>query len=141
MTTYQDTTEGIVVRVRPTFSLAQSSLEEGRYVFSYQVELENEGPEAGQLLFRYWHIHDSAGEDQEVEGEGVIGEQPALAPGQSHRYRSFCVLKSPIGYMQGHYTFQRADGRRFKVRIPRFHLNAHIPPLELDPGGAEPTLH
>lgn len=141
MNTVQEVTEGIVVRVRPDFSLAQSSFEEGRFVFSYQVELQNQGTEAGQLLYRFWHIHDSVGEDQEVEGEGVIGEQPALAPGESHSYQSFCVLRAPSGYMQGHYTFVREDGRRFKVRIPRFELDASIPPLDFGTASGEVTLH
>ena len=141
MTMYQDTTEGILVRVHPDFSLAQSSLEEGRFVFSYRVQLENKGSENGQLLYRYWHIHDAIGEDQEVEGEGVIGEQPELRPGDSHSYQSFCVLNSPSGYMQGHHTFERDDGRRFQVKIPRFQLRANIPPMDLGSMAAEPILH
>lgn len=132
MTIYEDRSEGIRVRVRPGFSLAQSDLDEGRFVFSYHVQLENEGPEGGQLLYRHWKIHDSNGEDTEVEGEGVIGQQPYLAPGEGHAYQSFCVLRSPSGYMQGHYTFRRADGSRFRVEVPRFQLAAPLPPP--DPG-------
>lgn len=141
MHTVQEETEGIVVRVRPDFSLAQSSFEEGRFVFSYRVELQNQGSEPGQLLYRYWHIHDTAGEDQVVEGEGVIGQQPELAPGDSHSYQSFCVLRAPSGYMQGHYTFVRKDGRHFKVRIPRFELDVSIPPLDFGGSAGEVTLH
>lgn len=132
MSTYEDRTEGIRVRVHPGFSLAQSDPDEGRFVFSYRVHLENEGSESGQLLYRHWEIHDSNGEDSEVDGEGVIGEQPHLAPGDAHTYQSFCVLRSPSGYMQGHYTFRRADGREFRVAIPRFELAAPLPPP--DPG-------
>lgn len=141
MSVYEDRTEGILVRVRPGFSLAQSDPDEGRFVFEYRVHLENEGSEAGRLLYRHWQIHDATGEDSEVDGEGVIGVQPHLGPGDVHSYQSFCVLGSPSGYMQGHYTFQRADGRRFKVRIPRFHLEAPIP--SLDPPGQRPgpSLH
>lgn len=141
MREYEDRTEGILVRVRSGFSLAQSDPDEGRFVFSYQVHLENEGSESGRLLYRHWQIHDSSGEDSEVDGEGVIGQQPELGPGEIHAYQSFCVLSSPSGYMQGHYTFQRHDGRRFKVRIPRFHLEAPLP--SLDPPGHNPgtVLH
>jgi ApaG protein len=128
---YEDRTEGIRVQVRPDFSLAQSAPDEGRFVFSYRVHLENLGEEPGQLLYRHWDIHDSVGEHSEVDGEGVIGEQPFLAPGGSHTYQSFCVLKSPSGYMEGHYTFTRSDGSHFRVRIPRFELAAPLPPPDV----------
>lgn len=141
MTIYEDKTEGILVRVRPGFSLAQSDPEEGRFVFSYRVHLENQGTEPGQLLFRHWRIHDAVGEDSEVDGEGVIGQQPRLGPGDVHSYRSFCVLQSPSGSMQGHFTFQRADGRRFKVRIPRFDLAAPLPPPDLGGAWQGPLVH
>ncbi len=124
--------EGISVRVQPSFSLARSDPTEGTFVFSYRVRLVNEGHEDAQLLFRFWHIHDAAGEDSEVDGEGVVGEQPRIAAGDSHTYSSFCVLRSPMGYMEGHYTFQRPDGRRFRVPVERFHLAAPFPRLRDD---------
>ncbi len=124
--------EGIRVDVRPTFSLARSDPADGTFVFSYRVRLVNEGHEDAHLLFRHWLIHDAAGEDSEVDGEGVVGEQPLLAPGESHSYSSFCVLRSPAGYMEGYYTFQRPDGRKFRVAVPRFHLEAPLPRLEAD---------
>ncbi|MEJ2539649.1 MAG: Co2+/Mg2+ efflux protein ApaG [Gemmatimonadota bacterium] len=135
MTQYVQETEGILVRVQPSFSLARSALDEGRYVFSYRVELENNGPESGQLLFRHWYIHDSAGEDTEVEGEGVVGEQPCILPGDQHRYESFCVLSTPVGSMRGHYTFERSDGRRFVVDIPEFRLQGPHTPVDLGASG------
>lgn len=141
MSVYEDKTEGILVRVRPDFSLAQSAPEEGRFVFSYQIHLENQGTETGQLLYRHWQIHDAAGDDSEVDGEGVIGVQPFLGPGDIHSYQSFCVLASPTGYMQGHYTFRRADGSLFKVRIPRFRLEGPLPPLDLGSVRLGPVLH
>jgi len=125
--TYQERTEGILVRVRPAFSLADSSPQEGRFVFTYHVEMENQGAEAAKLLFRHWRIHDSGGEEQEVHGEGVVGQQPLLAPGKTHEYKSYCVLKGPTGHMEGHYTFERSDGSRFRARIPRFSLAAYLP--------------
>jgi ApaG protein len=141
MPIYEDKTEGILVRVTPGFSLAQSEPDEGRFVFSYRIRLENQGTESGKLLFRYWYIHDANGENTEVDGEGVIGQQPCLEPGEVHSYRSFCVLGSPSGYMRGHYTFQRADGRRFKVKIPRFNLEGPLPSLDLPGNGEDPVMH
>jgi uncharacterized protein affecting Mg2+/Co2+ transport len=75
---------------------------------------------------RKWLIHDSVGdgEDTEVEGEGVVGELPVIAPGHIHEYQSFCVLKSPSGYMEGQYFFRRTDKSRFAADIPRFLLDA-----------------
>ncbi|MEQ9570252.1 MAG: Co2+/Mg2+ efflux protein ApaG [Longimicrobiales bacterium] len=131
--------EGITVDVHPVFSLARSDPSDGTFVFSYQVRLVNEGHEDARLLFRHWRIHDAVGEDSEIDGEGVVGEQPLLAPGESHIYSSFCVLQSPIGHMEGYYTFQRPDGRRFRVAVPRFHFEAPLPRLDAD-GEAE-VLH
>jgi len=130
---YEKATEGIRVWVQPRFSLADSDPSVGTFVFSYQVNLANEGKEAAQLLFRHWLIHDSAMGDEMVDGEGVVGEQPLLAPGDSHEYHSYCVLQSPVGYMEGYYTFERPDGHKFRVEVPRFHLNG---PLVL-PGAAK----
>jgi len=135
---YEKETEGIRVAVRPNFSMARSEPAEGTYVFSYRVRVTNVGGDAAQLLFRYWNIHDSAGDDSVVEGEGVVGEQPTLLPDQDHEYRSFCVLRSPAGYMEGYYTFQRADGSRFRAVIPRFQLTA---PLALSDRKDPADLH
>ena len=121
---YKKTTEGIRVVVRPSFSLPHSEPADGKFVFTYLVQMENQSAEAAQLLFRHWHIHDSEGEDSELEGEGVLGEQPSLAPGKSHVYESFCVLQSPVGFMEGYYTFVRPNGERFRVNVPRFDLRA-----------------
>ncbi|HIN78090.1 MAG TPA: ApaG domain [Gemmatimonadetes bacterium] len=74
-------------------------------------------------LFRHWRIHDSIGDDTEVDGEGIVGMKPVLQPGESHTYQSFCVLRSPVGYMEGYYTFARPDGQLFRVDVPRFELN------------------
>ena len=95
-------------------------------VAQYRIEMANEGDTSARLLFRHWRIHDSVGDDTEVDGEGVIGEQPYLTPGASHEYRSYCVLRSPAGYMEGHYTFVRPDGTLFQVEVPRFHLKAPL---------------
>jgi len=121
---YEQTTKGIRVSVRPSFSLPFSEPEAGRFVFTYLVELENQSEEVAQLLFRHWRIHDSQGEDSEVDGDGVIGQQPTLAPGKSHVYESFCELSSPVGFMEGYYTFVRPTGEEFRVPVPRFDLQA-----------------
>ena len=121
---YEQITEGIRVRVRPSFSFPYSAPEHGKFVFTYLVQMENQSEEAAQLLFRHWRIHDSEGEDSEVDGEGVIGQQPTLAPGKSHVYESFCELKSPVGFMEGYYTFVRPTGEKFRVLVPRFDLQA-----------------
>ena len=117
-------TEGIRITVRPSFLREQSRPGAAQFVFAYHVRIENVGDQAAQLLTRRWQIHDEIGEDTEVEGEGVVGEQPVIAPGRVHEYRSFCVLKSPRGHMEGQYRFARPDGSRFDAQIPRFLLEA-----------------
>ena len=123
---YEKATQGIRVQVTPDFSLADSHPADGTFVFSYHISMANESNSAAQLLSRHWHIHDSVGDDSMIDGEGVVGEQPVLEPGDSHEYRSYCVLRSPLGYMEGHYTFVRADGEEFKVEVPRFHLRGPV---------------
>ena len=127
MTLYEKETAGIRVRVEPSFSLRDSDLGDNTFVFQYRIEMANEGDTSARLLFRHWRIHDSVGDDTEVDGEGVIGEQPHIEPGGRHDYRSYCVLRSPVGYMEGYYTFARPDGETFRVEVPRFHLEAPLP--------------
>ena len=121
---YYRESHGIRITVRPAYLRAQSRPGSGQHVFAYFVRIENVGPVAAQLVSRRWLIHDSVGEDTQVEGPGVVGEQPVLAPGQVHEYRSSCVLKSTDGFMEGHYRFVRADGSAFEAEIPRFVLHA-----------------
>jgi ApaG protein len=117
-------TNDVRVTVRPWFLAAQSQPTLGRFVFGYHIRIEYVGPKPVQLLTRYWLIKDSNGEETIVEGEGVVGEQPVLAPFRSHEYQSYCVLKSPSGSMEGRYRFVRDDGSRFEAEIPRFELDA-----------------
>lgn len=124
---YELKTQGIRVSVEPRFSLAQSDPNEGRFVFLYHVLMENEGAAPAQLLFRHWRIHEAGGIDSEVDGEGVVGEQPLLMPGTKHEYQSFCILRSPVGFMEGYYTFVDDGGQEFHVEVPRFHLSAPWP--------------
>ena len=117
-------TDGMRITVRPVFLRDQSRPSVGQYVFAYFVRIENIGDQAAQLLSRRWLIHDSSGEETEVVGDGVVGEQPLIVPGSAHEYQSFCVLKSSRGYMEGQYFFVREDGSRFEATIPRFELDA-----------------
>ncbi len=121
-------TSGIRITVRPSFLSEQSSPVLGQYVFAYHIRIENVGTAAAQLRTRHWRIHDPVGGDSVVEGEGVVGEQPHLLPGEVHEYRSFCVLKAPHGWMEGNYRFVREDGEAFRAQIPRFDLDAEPRP-------------
>jgi len=112
----------IHVQVQPEYAEEHSDADEGRFVFIYNVSIRNEGNVSAQLLRRHWIITDANGEVQEVEGEGVIGEQPDIPPGGSHDYKSFCVLDTPIGCMQGSYQMQAADGTDFEAQIEPFTL-------------------
>jgi ApaG protein len=118
-------TDGIRVSAQPFFLAEQSQPEEAQYVFAYQIRIENQGAAAARLRWRHWYIHDPLAGDQEVEGEGVVGEQPLLEPGGVFEYESFCILSAPEGHMQGHYEFVRPDGSIFRAAIPRFPLRIH----------------
>lgn len=121
-------TQGIRITVRPRYLPEQSRPSQRHFVFAYFVRIENVGREAAQLVSRRWLIHDSSGRDTEVEGEGVVGEQPVLSPGRVHEYQSFCVLQSGSGHMEGSYRFVRGDGSSFDALIPRFILDAEQAP-------------
>ena len=127
-TLYHRLTNGIRITVRPRYLADQSRPADRQFFFEYQVRIENVGRQASQLLTRHWFIHDSSGRDTEVEGEGVVGEQPVVAPGQVHEYQSFCVLQSGQGHMEGTYRFIGADGVTFDAEIPRFILDAEEAP-------------
>ncbi len=124
MTLYAATTEQVTVSVRPVYLDDQSDLFARRFVFAYFVQIENESDIEVQLLRRHWLIHHSSGRTAEVEGEGVVGQQPVLRPGEAHVYNSFCVLETMSGTMEGTYLLQRPNGSRFRAQIPLFHLRA-----------------
>lgn len=121
---YYKLTGGIRIKVLPVYAPEHSDPLEPRFLFVYHVRIENIGDATAQLLWRHWYIHDDVEGDSEVEGEGVIGEQPVLAPGDVHEYESFCALKGPSGWMEGYYEFRRTDGSEFRAEIPRFDLKA-----------------
>ena len=116
-------TNGMRITVRPAFMPEQSAPDQKQFAFAYIVRIENVGARPAQLVSRRWAIHDDCGEDTEVVGDGVVGEQPVIVPGGVHEYQSFCVLKSRSGFMEGEYFFQ-AEGGRFACDIPRFALTA-----------------
>ncbi len=118
------TTDGIAVRVAVTFLADQSDPARDNWMWGYHIRIENQGKVAVQLLNRHWRIVDGAGKLTKVSGEGVIGEQPVIAPGGSYDYVSGCPLSVPGGYMVGHYEMADGDDRRFLVDIPRFPLVA-----------------
>ena len=101
----------------------QSDVADSRYVFSYTITLTNNGDSAVQLLSRHWIITDSNNQVQEVRGQGVVGEQPVLKPGQSFGYTSGTVLSTPVGTMAGSYQMVAEDGTRFDAPIPQFVLS------------------
>lgn len=115
-------TNGIRITVTPRFAPEHSDADEPRYVFIYHIRIENVGQHTAQLRWRHWYIHDSVAGDSEVQGEGVVGEQPVLAPGDVHEYESFCVLQGSSGHMEGYYLFSSPDGVEFRADIPRFAL-------------------
>ncbi|MBS1209448.1 MAG: uncharacterized protein H6R19_1846 [Proteobacteria bacterium] len=100
----------------------QSEPDEKRYVFAYQITIRNIGSKPAKLLSRHWYITDAEGVIDEVQGEGVVGEQPLLAPGQSFEYTSGCALTTPFGSMRGRYHFVTEDGTAFDADIPEFFL-------------------
>jgi ApaG protein len=121
----QHETDGIRVSAEPFYLAEQSDPEEPRFVFAYRMRIENVGEHPAQLVWRHWYIHDPVAGNMEVEGEGVVGEQPLIGPGGVHEYQSFCVLEGPEGSMEGFYEFRRPDGSRFRARIPPFFLRTY----------------
>lgn len=111
----------INISVETSFIPEVSLPSSGKFIFAYKIRIENDSDYKVQLMSRAWHIADSAMIKRFVEGEGVVGLQPELAPGQVHEYESFCELQSPFGKMHGHYIFQRTfDKKNFAVQIPTF---------------------
>jgi ApaG protein len=124
MSSFAETTQGVTITVQPAYLDAQSSPMQRKFAFAYFIEIRNGGDEPVQLLRRHWHIADSEGKVTEVEGEGVIGKQPVIQPGEAHRYNSFCVIETFEGSMEGTYLMQWNSGELFHAVIPRFALRA-----------------
>jgi ApaG protein len=123
-------TEGVQVSVKTEYQSHYSSPIQGHYVFTYRIAIENRSDHTIQLLRRHWLIYDSNGTVREVEGDGVVGLQPVLEPGEVHEYVSGCNLKSSMGKMTGTYTVERIiDGKLLKITIPEFTM---IAPFKLN---------
>jgi ApaG protein len=120
-------TQGIKVSVETEYQPAYSSPGQYHYVFTYRITIENQSEYTIQLIRRHWNIFDAGFTMREVEGEGVVGQQPVLEPGQNHQYVSGCNLKSGIGKMVGTYLMERVvDGTKMQVNIPEFTMIAPI---------------
>ncbi len=113
----------ILVEVESNYIEEQSDPDEGRYVFSYTITISNQGALAAKLLTRHWIITDANQKVQEVRGEGVVGQQPFLRPGEAFRYTSGCLLETPVGSMRGSYQMVAEDGTDFSAQIPMFTLS------------------
>tara|TARA_B100000745_G_C19896945_1_gene300270 strand:- start:127 stop:519 length:393 start_codon:yes stop_codon:yes gene_type:complete len=121
---YTATTRNITVRVQPQFLAEQSDPVSDQYVWLYTIKIENGGTEAVQLLNRHWIITNAVGHVEEVQGPGVIGEQPVLQPGDSFQYTSGCPLRTPSGMMVGTYEMVGPGDERFDIDIPAFSLDS-----------------
>jgi ApaG protein len=115
-------TARVSVHVQSQYVASQSSPDDDRYVFAYTITIRNLGRSAVQLLGRYWLITNGNGRETEVQGEGVVGEQPLIAPGNEFQYTSGAVIETPMGTMQGHYVMVDEQGDTFHVEIPVFRL-------------------
>lgn len=113
----------IKVKVDTAYIESQSNVERNRYVFAYTITIQNQGAIPAKLLTRHWIITDSNGKIQEVRGEGVIGEQPHLRPGEGFQYTSGTMLETPVGTMHGSYQMLADDGTEFDAEIEAFTLS------------------
>lgn len=128
---YEATTRGVGISVTPTFMAEQSEPEQDRYFWTYTIKIENDGDETVQLLTRHWRITDANGHTIEVKGDGVVGEQPVLRPGESFHYTSGTPLPTPSGMMVGSYGMRTAGGEDFDVVVPAFSLDLPNAPRQL----------
>lgn len=121
---YDATTRAIAVNVEPIYRDDESEPDRNYFFWSYTINIENHGEETVQLRARYWRITDSFGRSQEVHGEGVVGEQPVLEPGDSFEYTSGVPLSTPSGIMVGTYIMESESGESFSVNVPAFSLDS-----------------
>ncbi len=119
-----EVTSNIEVSVKPAFLEHCSDIQNGQFHFSYTITITNKNQESIQLLSRHWKIMDSLSPTRYVNGEGVVGEQPIILPGESYSYQSYCELYSNLGFMEGSYIFTKESTQELvEVRIPRFELS------------------
>ena len=120
---YRAVTRQIEVTVEPNFQPGRSAIDKGQYFWSYTIVITNSGHETVQLRTRHWIITDAAGHKEVVRGEGVIGKQPVLAPGERFEYTSGVPLKTASGFMTGRYQMVSESGERFEIDVPTFSLD------------------
>ena len=121
---YRAVTREVEVTVKPRFMQERSSPSNGYYFWAYTIDITNHGTETVQLKTRHWRITDSLGRLQEVNGPGVVGEEPVLKPGESYEYTSGVPLPTSSGFMAGSYGMVTADGDPFDIEIPAFSLDS-----------------
>jgi ApaG protein len=121
---YRAVTRDIEVTVEPNFLPEKSSAEDGQFFWSYTVIITNSGAETVQLKTRQWIITDATGRQQRVRGDGVVGEQPVLAPGERFEYTSGVPLSTASGFMAGSYEMENGAGERFEIEVPAFSLDS-----------------
>lgn len=121
---FEQQTGDVVVRVQPDYLHDESSPKDNRYIWAYTVEIENLSGSALKVVERMWNINDSRGHAQCVRGDGVVGEQPVLQPGETFRYTSGAPLSAPSGMMHGTYKMTDEEGEMFEVSIPLFALDS-----------------
>lgn len=122
---YEAETEGVLVRAAPTFMPQESDPDAGRWFWAYTIEIENRSARPVRLMTRHWRISEATGVTHAVDGDGVVGKQPLLNPGQAFRYTSGCPLNSASGLMRGVYRMVEPEsGRMFDVVIPPFALDS-----------------
>ena len=121
---YEEITEKIKITVKPEFLDEHSDPDEKRSIWAYHVKIENCGDDTVKLVSRSWTITDAMGRVQEVNGSGVVGENPTLAPGGSFEYTSGTPLNTPSGFMMGSYKMKKNNGSFFKAQIPAFSLDS-----------------
>ncbi len=129
---YTKTTKKISITVNPYFLEDQSEPDDQHYVWAYQVTIDNQSKERVQLINRYWKIIDSNGTKQEVSGQGGVGEQPVLNPGEKFEYTSGTPLSTPSGFMEGYYEMETIEGVKFEAYIPQFSLDSPFTSKELN---------
>ncbi len=120
---YEAETRGLIVRVRPQYLAEQSDPEAHRWVWAYAIEIVNASAETVQLISRHWTITDGLGKVEEVQGPGVVGDQPTLRPGDAYTYASGCPLTTPSGSMVGSYRMVTDFGQAFDIAVPPFSLD------------------
>lgn len=114
----------IFVTAKPSYVIEQSDPVQMKFVWSYEIVIENQTNDIVQLLHRYWKITDTTGKVEEIHGAGVVGLQPLIKPGRRFVYTSFCQLSTPQGTMEGTYEMQNLEEEHFEVAIPKFILSA-----------------